>query len=130
MTPTRVLLVDDSAAVRAVIQVYLALGKRPCELFEAQDGARGLHMARLMFFDVIFLDVCMPGMDGLAVLRELRSDPRPHVRDVPVILLTGAEASEMRDRGLAAGANDFLHKPVSVATLADALERQLARRSA
>lgn len=118
----RVLVVDDSAAVRSLLQVYLSLGKRKVELFEAADGARGLQMARLMPFDLVLLDVLMPDLDGFTVLAELRKDARPAVRDVPVVLLTGVEEEGILERALAAGANNLLHKPVSAKALAEALD--------
>ena len=81
------------------------------------DG--GLQIARVVPVNLIIVDVNMPGMDGLSFVKEIRGDTRPHVRDLAVILLTGEKAEDIKARGLEAGANGFLHKPVSAAQLSE-----------
>lgn len=76
------------------------------DLTSAQNGFEGLEMALRGGFDLILLDVMMPGLDGFEVLKRLRSE-----RDTPVLMLTARTESESRIRGLNAGADDYLPKP-------------------
>lgn len=110
-----VLLVDDSASVRAILQVYL-MGLRPTFL-EAADGERALRLLRLSPVDLVIADVQMAPMDGIAFVRALRGSDRPALRAVPVVMLTGDRSEEVRTRGLQAGADAFVRKPVDAKTL-------------
>src|SRR5437870_3187197 len=87
------------------------------------NGDDGLHRAVAQEYDVVVLDVMLPGKDGLAVCRELRS----RGRWTPVLLLTAREGVEERIRGLDAGADDYLVKPFAFGELVARL-RALARR--
>jgi DNA-binding response OmpR family regulator len=102
---TRVLLIDDDPKLHALLQTYLA----PHEviLAHAADGRRGLAAVAEGGVDLIVLDVMMPGMDGLDVLRVLRKTSA-----LPVIMLTGRGDEADRVVGLELGADDYLSKPV------------------
>lgn len=89
----------------------------------ASDGETGLTAARNPGYDVIVLDVMLPGTDGLEVSRRLRASGVP----TPVLMLTARDSVPDRVRGLEAGADDYLIKPFSVAELV-ARVRALARR--
>jgi two-component system, chemotaxis family, chemotaxis protein CheY len=106
-----ILIIDDSPTIREIIKVYL-MG-RSWEFLDAESGDRGLNIARIMPVDLIIADVKMPGMDGLALTREIRADKNPNLRKVPVVLLTGEKSEDLREQGLQAGANAFLQKPVT-----------------
>lgn len=104
------MIVDDSATVRGFAKIYLkALN---VEVLEAEDGAQALEMVRARPPAVAVVDVNMPGMDGLTFTREVRADERPEIGDLPIILLTGDRSEEVRAQGMAAGASDFLSKPI------------------
>jgi len=108
--PRAVLIVDDSPTIRGFAKVFLKpLG---VEVQEAEDGAQALEIVRKNPPAVAIVDVNMPGMDGLAFTRELRGDRRPELAKLPVVLLTGETNAELREKGRAAGATDFLAKPL------------------
>jgi two-component system, chemotaxis family, chemotaxis protein CheY len=108
--PRTVLIVDDSPTIRGFAKVFL----KPLGVLvkEAEDGAQALEIVRADPPAVAVVDVNMPGMDGLTFTREVRADARPEIAKIPVVLLTGDGASELKEKGRAAGATDFLGKPL------------------
>lgn len=121
------LIVDDSATVRSLIKVFL-MG-RSYEFVEAEEGRGGMLLARTKTIDGAIVDLNMPGVDGIAFLRQLRGSDRPRLRDLPVIVLTSDKSKEARKDGLAAGANAFLQKPVAKARLTDVVDVYLSRNA-
>lgn len=109
---TTVLVVDDNAEVRHYVKQHLAPRYR---VLEAVNGAQGLETARRMLPDLVLSDVMMPGMDGYALCRALKSDPDTDF--IPVILLTARAEAEDRMIGLAEQADDYLTKPFDVREL-------------
>jgi two-component system copper resistance phosphate regulon response regulator CusR len=103
---------------------YLSLGltEQGCTVELAHDGIDGQHLALHYDFDVIVLDVMLPGLDGFEVLRSLRA-----VKQTPVIMLTARDGVDDRVRGLQAGADDYLVKPFSFMELLARLQA-LTRR--
>ncbi|HUQ16607.1 MAG TPA: response regulator, partial [Candidatus Saccharimonadales bacterium] len=102
-----VLVVDDVAANRELLQALLDdLGH---DVRTANDGQAALDAVAVEEPDLILLDIEMPRLDGLAVCRRIKADPR--LRLVPVVLLTARADRETRLAGLTAGADDFLTKP-------------------
>jgi DNA-binding response OmpR family regulator len=91
----------------------------------AGDGLEGIHAAETSDFDAILLDVMMPGMDGIDLVRRLRAGGR----QTPVLMLTARDAAADIVRGLDAGADDYLTKPFSFRVLLARL-RAISRRSA
>ena len=118
-----ILLVDDSPTVRAIVRTFL-MELRPSFL-EATDGERALRLIRLSPVDLVIADVRMDPMDGITFVRTLRQDERPRIRDVPVVMLTGDRSEEIRKRGLEAGANAFVTKPIDPRTLLETIGRVL-----
>lgn len=112
-TQETVLIVDDEPqVVRLLMQ---ALRSAEFRLISANDGDTALRLARSERPDVIFLDWRMPGRDGLDVCRAIRADDDPHLRTVPVVLLTALTSPEDTAAAFAAGATDYLTKPFEVA---------------
>lgn len=107
-TPYRVLVVDDDADMAAFLA--LLLQSEGMEVETAADGAAGLQRVSIQHPDLVLLDVMMPGASGFEVCRELKDDEATAL--IPVILVTSLEDSESRVRGIEAGADDFLSKPV------------------
>ncbi|MFN2531930.1 MAG: response regulator [Pyrinomonadaceae bacterium] len=117
-TPVRVLLADDHALVRAGIRALLERINGVEVVAEAGDGREALEIISEMNPDVVLLDIAMPGMSGLEVLRELqRSFP-----DVRVIVLTVHETEEYAAHALSSGAIGFLPKSAAAAELELALK--------
>ena len=105
----RILVVDDIAA-----NVRLLEAKLTAEYFDvlsADNGPDALDIAAKQAPDIILLDVMMPGMDGFEVAERLRADPK--TRHIPIVMITALTDTADRVRGLEAGADDFLSKPVN-----------------
>ena len=117
----RILLVEDEAYMaQAVAQV---LGKNNYTVDLAYDGEYGLDCARSGIYDIIILDIMLPGHSGLEILKTLR---RERIA-VPVLLLTAKSETEDKVTGLDLGADDYLTKPFEMEELLARL-RVLARR--
>jgi len=104
----RVLVVDDVDA-----NVKLLEARLTAEYFEvrtARSGPEALHICARERADVVLLDVMMPGMDGFEVCRRLKAEPR--TQHIPVIMVTALDQPSDKVKGLEAGADDFLTKPV------------------
>ena len=104
----RILIVDDIEANRRLLQAKLEAQYHTVLL--ASDGLQALRMAREYDPEIILLDVMMPGMDGYEVCRRLKA--APVTSHIPVVMVTALSDAEDRVRGLDAGAEDFLTKPV------------------
>jgi two-component system cell cycle response regulator len=105
----RILVVDDIPA-----NVKLLEARLMAEYFDvltAEDGPRALALCASTQVDLILLDIMMPGMDGFEVCERLKSDPR--TSHIPVVMVTALDQPADRVRGLKAGADDFLTKPVN-----------------
>jgi response regulator RpfG family c-di-GMP phosphodiesterase len=111
--PHRILLVDDEPDIRRFCKLALRNDSAQCE--EAGDGEAALKMLHeqgTLPFDLVLLDVDMPGCDGLEVLRQVRANPpSPHLK---VVMLSGRSTGDELAQMLLAGADDYLIKPFSV----------------
>jgi len=105
---SRVLVADDTESIRSLFRKLLTADGH--EVVIASDGLAALEVVSRHRPDVILLDVSMPGLDGLDVCRRLKADPA--TRLTPVVLVTGQTDLSDRIRGLEAGADEFLSKPV------------------
>lgn len=118
----RLLVIEDELPMRtALVETLSAEGYR---VRSAVDGVAGLELACTEPFDLLLLDVMMPGLDGFAVCREFRK----RGRDIPVLMLTAKGLVDDRVEGLDCGADDYLVKPFSLKELL-ARVRALLRRS-
>src|ERR1700731_4079844 len=118
----RILVVDDVPTNLKLLEVRLS-----AEYFEvilASNGAQALEICERGQCDIVLLDVMMPGMDGFEVARRIKSNPATH--HIPVVMVTALDQPADRVRGLDAGADDFLTKPIDEVALI-ARVRSLAR---
>jgi two-component system OmpR family response regulator len=120
--PIRALVVDDEEMLADMLR--MALRPEGWDTQVAHDGQAALRLARETPPDVVVLDIMMPGLDGLTVLRRLREAGN----DCPVLLLTAKDAVEDRVAGLTAGGDDYVTKPFSLEEVMARL-RGLVRRS-
>jgi CheY-like chemotaxis protein len=122
MTTKRILIVDDEVHVREVVQTCLeTLGG--WDVLSVASGREGLLKAEAEQPDAILLDVMMPGMDGLAFLRQLRSNPA--TQDIPVVLLTAMAHRFNQQQLLELGVRGAIAKPFNPVLLTDQIASAL-----
>lgn len=117
-----ILLVEDEPNVVSVIKRGLA--EHGYEISIAVNGITGLQMALSHPFELIILDVMLPGMDGIQICKHIREQNT----DVPILMLTALDSTENIVTGLDSGADDYLSKPFKIAELAARLRTLLRRR--
>jgi DNA-binding response OmpR family regulator len=121
----RVLLVDDEEVnLDLMEQLVVAEGY---EVIRASDGETALEMVKTTKPDVIFLDIVMPQMNGLEVLRKIKTSPFSYA--IPVVMVTAIAASEERIKSIHAGADDFITKPFDRIELAARLKSLMRLKS-
>ena len=119
-----VLVIEDEADVLNFASRVLELeGYR---VLQAEDGEEGLRLARQNQVALVLLDLRLPGIDGWAVLEQLKTELE--LSSIPVIVFTASVAASQRDRALAAGATHYMVKPLSAASLRTAIARILRRK--
>src|SRR5574338_1083679 len=118
-----VLVVEDEPNIRELVCLHLGLENYDC--VQAGDGETALNLARSQRFDLVILDVMLPGLDGVTVCRAIRRDSENP--DVPVLMLTARREESDKVVGLESGADDYLTKPFGVRELV-ARVRALLRR--
>jgi two-component system response regulator RegX3 len=116
-----ILVVDDDPGVLDVVAFMLR--REGFEVDEEKNGTAALDAARKRPYDIVILDVMLPGMSGTDVCRELRSES-----DVPILMLTARDAEIDRVLGLELGADDYVTKPFSAAELLSRVRAILRRR--
>jgi len=121
----RVLFVEDNEINRRVVKEMLRAGG--IEMSEAEDGLIGLQMIEANDYDLILMDLRMPGMDGITAIRHLRARADQKAA-LPVIVITADEGLTIDSDCKQAGADDVLRKPVSMAVLFDSIGAVLAQR--
>ncbi len=118
--PRRILIIEDEKALASLLSDYLA-----ADGFEAEtrtDGRSGLEAALSGGFDLVLLDLMLPGLDGFEVCRALRAQS-----DVPVLILSARREDGDKIRGLGLGADDYIVKPFSPAELVARVKSHLSR---
>jgi DNA-binding response OmpR family regulator len=118
-----VLVVEDEANIRELVTLHLRLEQ--LRAVEAADGNTALELARTRRFDLVILDLMLPGLDGVTVCRAIRRDSVN--ADTPVLMLTARREEADKVLGLDSGADDYLTKPFGVRELM-ARVRALLRR--
>jgi DNA-binding NtrC family response regulator len=104
--PSRLLIVDDSPQIIRVIEQSLA--DYDCECVAAEDGAAAIHEIRNGKFDLIFLDLILPEVSGIDVLKEIKI----RAPETPVVIMTGFFTTELMNEASRLGVVSFLRKPV------------------
>ena len=117
-----ILLIEDNRGIAEMVGEFLE--RRGYGLDYASDGVTGLHLAIANSYDVIVLDLMLPGMDGLELCRKLRREAK---KSTPVLMLTARDTLEDKLTGLDAGADDYLVKPFEIREL-EARVRAMIRR--
>jgi two-component system phosphate regulon response regulator OmpR len=120
--PAHILLVDDDARLRALLGRFL--GEHGFRVTMAEDAAEARDKLRFMDFDLMVLDVMMPGETGLAFTEDLRADRSP---SMPILLLTARGTPEDIIAGFEAGADDYLGKPFDPRVLLARIKAMLRR---
>lgn len=118
----KVLVIDDDSTIRAMMSLML----RTCnvKIYDARNGLEGLAVAELLPPQLILLDLTMPGMDGIEVVKRLRAHTSEVLRKVPIVLFT-ASPEHMRKQAMDAGANAVLEKPAPRQLLIQFIEMYL-----
>lgn len=120
---TGILIIEDEEDIRDFAARVLELeGYR---VLQAVDGGEGLRMLRQHTVSLVLLDLRLPDCDGWALLEELKGDPQLSM--VPVVMFTASAAVSRRSQALAAGAIDYLVKPLSAAKLKETVHSILTR---
>lgn len=107
----RILVIEDNRDIAELVRLHLR--ELPAEVDTAGDGVAGLERARTGNYDLLILDLMLPGMDGLAVCNELRRAENY----LPILMLTAKSSEADRVLGLEIGADDYLAKPFSIREL-------------
>lgn len=116
----RILIIEDDAAIAEIERDYLLADGMEVEI--AADGAAGLERGLSGGFDLVLLDLMLPGIDGFAVCRRLREQ-----LDIPILMVTARQEDIDKIRGLGLGADDYIEKPFSPSVLLAFVKAHLAR---
>lgn len=112
---SKILIVEDEEKIARFVELELAHEGYTAE--KAADGRTGLEKAESGRFDLVILDIMLPQLSGIEVLRRLRKNEDPAVADTPVILLTARDSVTDKVSGLDMGANDYVTKPFEIEEL-------------
>lgn len=123
----RVLIVEDSSAMRAFVRATLESQKLARSVVEAASGFEALRVLPRTTFDLALVDINMPDIHGLEVIKLIRSSPQHHA--VPVIVISSEASPRDRERGLALGADTWLAKPFTPEQLVETVHKVTAMRA-
>jgi two-component system OmpR family response regulator/two-component system alkaline phosphatase synthesis response regulator PhoP len=126
MGGAKVLVVEDDPHIRDLVLLHLRL--EGLEAVAAADGTEGLDRARSSPFDLVILDLMLPGLDGVTVCRAIRRDGENS--EVPILMLTARREESDKVVGLDSGADDYLTKPFGIRELIARVRALLRRRTA
>ena len=121
----RLLIVEDEKKLRVLMSDFFKM--KGYEVSEAENGIDATKILQQQEFDMIFLDIMMPGMDGIEVCKKVRTQT-----DVPILFLTALYDEETKSKGYASGADDFVTKPFSLEVLyakAEAIRKRYEKQS-
>jgi two-component system, cell cycle response regulator len=121
--PFRALVVDDSTTLRRLMELILVPFGIKIDFVE--NGEVAVQLAKQNNYDIVFLDVMLPGIDGYRVCKTIKGDKR--TKDLPVIMLTSMKSPIDKVRGMMAGSSVYLTKPVDRTELLRAIDKCLPR---
>jgi two-component system chemotaxis response regulator CheY len=125
MEKRRILIVEDSPTMRQLLA--FALRRLPdVDIVEAQDGMDGLRKVSSDSFDLALIDINMPVMDGLKLIRLIRGESS--LEDIPIVVITTEGADEDRERALGLGADEYLTKPIQANRVLEIAKKLLDAR--
>ncbi len=116
----KILIIEDDADIAAIERDYLTLSG--CDVTVESDGTKGLEAALGQPFDLILLDLMLPGVDGFTICRRVRAE-----KDIPILMVTARGDDVDKIRGLGFGADDYVEKPFSPSVLAARVKANLAQ---
>ncbi|MGN0178110.1 MAG: response regulator transcription factor [Monoglobaceae bacterium] len=116
----KILIIEDDVSIAELERDYLSMSGFECDI--AADGNTGLEKARRGGYDLIIVDIMLPGLDGFSVCREIRSES-----DVPIIFLSAKSDEIDKVRGLGLGADDYMTKPFSPSELVARVKTHISR---
>jgi len=122
---TKVLIVDDSSAVRQIVQKIVQASVFNCDIDEAGDGEGALALARITHYDAVFLDCNMPGLSGVATMKRLHL-VQPSAK---IVMISAERSRSVEDAAYDAGACAFLHKPFASEDVDQVLHAAFGLRS-
>lgn len=117
---SRILIIEDDAEIAEIERDYLSLDGFEADI--APDGLTGLEKAQTGGYDLVLLDLMLPGLDGFSVCRKLRE-----TMDIPILMVTARTQDVDKIRGLGFGADDYIEKPFSPAVLVARVKAHLAQ---
>ena len=122
----RILIVEDNADCRELLRLIITrqLG---CEVVEAATGLAAVEQASAMHPDLILMDLGLPGINGAEATERIKANPA--IKDIPIVINTAFNATDLTKRALAAGAAEILHKPIELIVLRDTLRKYLSKES-
>ena len=126
-TPLHFLLVDDNAVNQLVASLVLKKIWPHSSITPANSGEQALHLLESQTFDLVLMDMVMPGMDGMEATRHIRQDERAEIAHLVVIGLTANTTPKDRQRCLDAGMNDVLSKPMDSLSVQNTIQSLLTR---
>ena len=124
--PIRALVVDDSSTVRCLME--LTLSPIGVALDFTDNGEDAVALSSQRHYDIVFLDILLPGIDGYRVCKAIKGDKR--TKNTPVVMLTSKGSSIDKIRGIMAGTSVYLTKPLDRTELIHALDKCLPMRAA
>lgn len=120
----QVLIVDDNAMNRDLLRRML--GTADIDVAEADSGEAALARLYYQYFDLVLMDLRMPGIDGLTAIRDIRARTDPTAA-TPIVVVTADHGPQIRNQCLAAAADDVLFKPIGMQALFEAIARVMAK---
>lgn len=117
----KVLIIDDDEQNRILLRAIMK--PLQCDVLEAGNGEQGIRLAKEQKPDLVLMDIQMPVMDGYTAIRLLRNDPE--TRHITIIAVTSYAMKGDREKALAAGADDYIAKPIDIHKMMAMVERCL-----
>lgn len=124
MESRRILIVEDEESLLKLESILLS--SRGYEVAGVKDGLTALKTLAESSFDLVLLDIMMPGIDGFEVCRRIRENPQ--TRDLPVVMLTAKKSAADQARGVEVGADAYITKPFKSVKIMDLIDGLLAKR--